>query len=128
MSRTVSGPEIPVAEYEAKGRELFGPDPHSWQFVCPACGNAASVDMARKRWPELKGCGWRPWSECIGRYTNRGGCNWAAYGLFCGPLKIRRDDNEITYAFDFVGHPFSVHRREGLDTPLRDVAEKRDAG
>jgi hypothetical protein len=128
MTRTVTGPEIPEAEWKAKGQELFGPDMHTWKFVCPACGHVASVDLAKRRWPELEGKGWRPWSECIGRHTRRGGCDWAAYGLFCGPLKIKHADGKISFAFDFVGHPFSVHQKKGLDSPLREGAldEKRD--
>ena len=114
-------PGLPVAEYKAKGVELFGPDPHDWVFTCPACGNRASVSLAKERWPELEGKGWRPWSECVGRYTREAGCDWAAYGLFCGPLKLTDEGKPEVYAFDFAGHPFTAHSKTGLDYPLRKL-------
>ena len=67
-----------VAEWKAKGEELFGKDVENWKFKCPACGNVASGQ-------EYKDAGAEPdsiYCECIGRHVKGKGCNWAAYGLF----------------------------------------------
>jgi predicted RNA-binding Zn-ribbon protein involved in translation (DUF1610 family) len=52
--------ELTREQWEAKGAELFGDDREAWRFVCPTCGNVASIELARKQWPELEGRGWSP--------------------------------------------------------------------
>ena len=100
-------------EWEAKGAELFGDDMTKWRFVCPTCKLVMSIERARAELPELKGCGWRPESECIGRYTKRTGCDWAAYGLLHGPLFVDLGDGKEIPAFDFDGEPFTFARAAG---------------
>jgi hypothetical protein len=99
---------ISQADWEAKGRELFGNDKAAWRFHCPACHDELSMAEAREKYPELKGCGWSPGQECIGRHTDKVDCDWAAYGLFRGPLIIvANDDGREVAMFDFAGKPFT---------------------
>lgn len=32
-----------LAEWQAEGERLFGPDMLAWKFVCPSCGNVAAI-------------------------------------------------------------------------------------
>lgn len=98
---------VTVEQWEAKGQELFGEDQRNWRFRCPACGNELSIKDAEQRHPDVAGKGWRPESECIGRYTRSVECDWAAYGLFRGPLSVRVGDEREIAAFDFAGQPFT---------------------
>ena len=98
---------VTKAEWEAEGEELFGPDKEGWIFVCPQCGSEMSIARARAEFPALKGSGWNPSSECIGRYLPGVGCDWAAYGLFRGPLFVDIGDGSEVSAFDFAGKPFT---------------------
>jgi hypothetical protein len=73
---------------------LFGPDPMTYAFRCPNCGDVATI----KEFVEA-GDGERAGKECIGRLLgaltkpagrggenqNGRGCDWAAYGLISGP-------------------------------------------
>lgn len=82
---------ITKEEWTAEAVKLFGEDPFGWKFVCPGCGNVASVEEFRA----FKDRGATPnaaYQECIGRYTGgrswaneRSGrpCDYAAYGLLC---------------------------------------------
>lgn len=87
------------ADLAAEARRRFGDDPTLWAFVCPSCGDVATVaDFIRA------GEGERAGQECIGRLlgalskdAKRGkdgivrgtrGCDWAAYGLFHGPWSV----------------------------------------
>lgn len=99
---------ITHAEWEAKGRELFGENKDDWRIRCPACGHVCSVAIAREGFPEIRGKGWNPAQECIGRYTEAVDCDWCAYGLFSGPLFVRFADAEKPVpCFDFDGLPFT---------------------
>lgn len=51
--------KVSQAEWEAKGRELFGEDKCNWRFVCPKCGDECSLNEVKERYSELKGCGWQ---------------------------------------------------------------------
>lgn len=84
-----------------EARRRFGDDPVDMAFVCPRCGDVATVREFQKL-----GAGARAGSECIGRLLGalqgprrpdrdgvvRGvagrGCNWTAYGLWPGPWTI----------------------------------------
>lgn len=99
--------KISQAEWEAKGKELFGEDKRNWRFVCPKCKDVKSFNDVKEKYPESRGCGWQPGRECIGRYIEEIDCDWAAYGLFRGPLIIVvNGGGEVPY-FDFAGNPFS---------------------
>lgn len=100
-----------ATEWEAAGAEKFGPDMTKWAFECPSCGNVMSVEKARADFPELKGCGWAAGQECLGRYSPKilrpdgTRCDWAAYGLFRGPVFVKRADGSDTAAFRFAPAP-----------------------
>lgn len=88
-------------EMLCEARRRFGDDPADFAFVCPRCGDVATVREFQKL-----AAGSRAGSECIGRLLGalqgsrhpdrngivRGvatrGCNWTAYGLFPGPWTI----------------------------------------
>lgn len=100
--------KITSEEWEAKGRELFGPNKDEWKIQCPTCSYVCSVSIARVRHPEVKGKGWNPAQECIGRYVKDAGCDWCAYGLFSGPLFVAfAAEDKTVPCFDFQGLPFT---------------------
>ena len=103
MGTSTTTPDEPI-EYEAwlaTGERLFGRDKSAWKFKCPACGNVASLRIAMEKWPEAKGKDWGVEQECIGRYTDAVDCDWAAYGLFQGPVFVNSNAKIIPcFAFD----------------------------
>lgn len=94
-----------LAEWHALGEQLFGPNEDRWRFKCPTCGHVTShVDansLPIEERNKLKGA-WNVTSECIGRYLDGIGCNWAAYGLFRGPHFVVREDGTETAVFAFA--------------------------
>ena len=102
-------------DWEHKGVELFGPEKENWRFACPACGTVASIAIAREKWPQLRGSGWAPHQECVGRYgidvktssNPARRCDWCAYGLFRGPVVVNTVDGKEIGVFDFDGLPFT---------------------
>ena len=96
--------EFTHEEWLAEGKRLFGEGQENWRFKCFSCGMELSVLEAKARFPELKGCGWKTGQECIGRYTDKVDCDWAAYGLFRGPWFVKMDDGEEIAVFEF-GEP-----------------------
>lgn len=103
---------ITKEDWEKEGERLFGPDKMKWRFVCPACGNVASVGDYER----YKEQGAKPDSatnNCIGRYDGHldvkmgsaRPCNYAGYGLFdlC-PVRVFDNGEEIRcFAFDRGG-------------------------
>jgi len=87
-----------------------------WVFVCPACKGEMSIDRARSLYPELKGSGWAPHQECVGRYTDKVKCDWCAYGLFKGPVLVqdvtKKGEAIDVGVFDFVGRVPGVGQKE----------------
>jgi hypothetical protein len=75
---------VQYSAWHADGERRFGPDMLDWRFVCPNCGDVASV----REFPEdsRNAAG----AECIGRSAPGRGCNWAAGGLFAGPAWVLR--------------------------------------
>ncbi len=86
---------IPVAEWLAKGKALFGGDHLQWKFRCPICGHVQTMSdfQALKVEPQSA------YRVCIGRYLpedqrasglatmpakngQKSPCDYAAYGLF----------------------------------------------
>lgn len=90
---------------EMKAR--FGPDPMNWAFQCPNCGDIAKVG----EFVGLKVGSDRAGRECIGRHLGaldktlprgkyRGrGCDWAAYGLFRGPVEYTTNAGKSVWGF-----------------------------
>ncbi|MFA7254105.1 MAG: VVA0879 family protein [Patescibacteria group bacterium] len=98
--------KMALAEWQEKGRQLFGKDFLKWRFACPCCGHVASV-------ADFVGLGAAPecaYQECIGRHKGagemkpqgEGPCNYAAYGLFhLSPVVVQAGDHEVQ-AFGFA--------------------------
>jgi hypothetical protein len=88
------------AELLAEAQARFGEDPLDIAFVCPRCGDVATIrEFLDAGNPNSAG------QHCIGRELgalrgdrneNKGvvhgqaprGCDWAAYGLFSGPWTV----------------------------------------
>jgi hypothetical protein len=100
-----------LAEWRAEGERRFGPDYNLWKFVCPSCGNVASVGDFR----EHAKTGASPNSAtevCIGRYTGASGafdpakhrpCNYAGFGLFrLSPVRVIHEDGHESHCFAFA--------------------------
>jgi hypothetical protein len=111
-----SGAEtITQGELLAELRKRFGDDPKAWAFVCPSCGDVASATDFRVAL-DANGRGDEPASNhlgqvCIGRilgalkreqpqggYKSRG-CDWAAFGLFSGPMFVIFPDGRAEPSF-----------------------------
>ncbi len=79
-------------QWEAIGNERFGRNQDKWRFVCPICKNEMSVERARSDFANdlqtLRERDYRIEQECVGRHLPRVGCDWAAYGLFRGPVFV----------------------------------------
>lgn len=103
---------ITRAVWEAKGLELFGPDMEKWRFVCPNCGKERSAESVRsdlaESLPVLRAGQYAVEQECIGRHLPAEGCNWAAYGLFRGPVIVDLGEGKSAAVFDFAGKPFTT--------------------
>ena len=70
--------ELTKKQWLREGKTLFGDNFENWKFVCPKCGNIASGIEFKDAGAEINSL----YSECIGRYVKKKGCDWAAYGLF----------------------------------------------
>ena len=93
MSQPVIVSAMFEADWKALGAELYGEDVMDWQFACPACHTMLSFNSQLDNREKLKG--WQPYSECVGRYLPKQGCDWAAYGLFSGPRTVESDGKKI---------------------------------
>lgn len=70
--------EYTTQEWREEGKRRFGENFTDWKFRCPHCENVACGQ-------EFKDAGATPndmFCNCIGRYVDGKGCDWAAYGLF----------------------------------------------
>ncbi|QGJ92738.1 hypothetical protein QDA04_gp68 [Microbacterium phage Megan] len=106
-------------ELVALMRERFGDDVNAWAFICPSCGDVATVaDMrdALAQNPLSEAGGSTPdptryiGQACIGRLLGalqekrqsdwKGrGCDWAAFGLFQGPEFVVMPDGKEVPSF-----------------------------
>lgn len=125
MTRSAArtGPDQPTTmtqdELVAEMRRRFGADPMRWAFACPSCGDVAtgldfrtalaerprtSRDGSPTMASDLLG------QECIGRVLGaleerrqedwKGrGCDWCAYGLFRGPLRVTLPNGKAVHSF-----------------------------
>ena len=109
MSAETQPQTMTEAEWHALGEKLFGAEMSRWRFVCPSCHVVASIEKARAlpaaEIAVLRAGGWRPESECIGRYFADRGCDWCAYGLLHGPFFVEREDGRKTPCFGFYVPP-----------------------
>lgn len=91
------------ADWRQVGKDLYGDDVMSWEFICPSCGIVLSYNKFLDRRAEITGQGWEPTTECIGRYLPDVGCDWAAFGLFSGPRElVNEDGSHRSYVFYFA--------------------------
>lgn len=95
-------------ELATEAAQCFGPDPRTWAFQCPRCGDiAVAGDFPVGEEGRLG-------QECVGRWRgalkgpangNAGqgvaerGCDWTAYGLFRGPWEIVLPDGRSIWGF-----------------------------
>ncbi len=103
---------ITQAQWEARGLDLFGDDKTRWVFQCPSCKNQLSAAVVREKFaeqlPALRAGKYAIEQECIGRHLPGVGCNWAAYGLFRGPVIVDTGDGKTTACFEFGSVPAPV--------------------
>lgn len=108
---------IPLSEWHAKARELFGEKARYWRFICPACKTV----QTGKQFMDA-GCSEEEAKnsiavECIGRWLSKEKsqkafgekkriqgkpCDYAGYGLFkLNPVPVLFDDGKIFHVFAF---------------------------
>ena len=89
--------------------ERFGESPAEWAFICPNCGDIATgMDFRTALAEHPRGAVTASdvmGQQCIGRILGalsgpagkwKGrGCDWAAGGLFCGPMYVQVDDHYV---------------------------------
>lgn len=104
-------------EWRAEAVRRFGENRDDWKFVCAGCGHVQSVGDFRKLQPVVtKDISQAAYQECIGRYIGgkiwmdmkageTGPCNYAAYGLFHGPIDVTMPDGSVAHVFDFAEVP-----------------------
>uniref|UniRef100_UPI003F68C0B3 VVA0879 family protein n=1 Tax=Streptococcus pluranimalium TaxID=82348 RepID=UPI003F68C0B3 len=70
--------EQTITDWKKEGIKHFGTSIYDQKFKCPNCGRVNSVRefVAFDKGPNEAA------TECLGRYDDEKGCNWAAYGLF----------------------------------------------
>ena len=105
--------EIPVAEWIAEAKRLFGDNPRDYCFECPIChhiqrlGDFANIGVD----PQLG------YQECIGRHLrgsakdlaqtpgkdgSKSPCDYAAYGLFSSGIVVIADNGHKVHVFPFA--------------------------
>lgn len=99
-------------ELVAAARERFGDDATKWAFVCPNCGDVATVqDFIDAGKPNAAGqeCIGRskgalsgPPTEDSGRSIAERGCDWTAYGLLGGPVEVTLPNGKVVRSFELA--------------------------
>lgn len=84
-------------ELVAECRRRFGDDPANWAFVCPNCGDVATL-------ADHPGGSDKLGQECVGGGYPRG-CDWTAYGLLGGPWTIEMPDGTLARSFALADPP-----------------------
>jgi hypothetical protein len=133
-------PFVPVsythAEWLAEGERRFGPDFMNWRFVCPVCGNVATI-IDFKPFADKGATPSSATSECIGRYTagreaisgqnsKTRPCDYAGYGLFrLSPIRIIEADGKEIHSFAF-DEPKLQSANAGEALPANDSPEEHE--
>jgi len=82
--------------WKAEGERRFGPDMHTWRFICPGCQNEQSVEDFRP-FKDHGATTNSAYGQCLGRFLPKAQtrswandkprtgvrCDYAAFGLFC---------------------------------------------
>ena len=108
--------KMTFAEWEARGKELFGDKKLDWKFKCPVCGFVQSMRDYKEAGAPMSAIGF----SCIGRWREKcrdafrekgkGPCNYAGGGLFrMNPVHVSvppRGDDEayVRETFEFAEH------------------------
>jgi hypothetical protein len=89
----------------------FGGDYLDIAFVCPSCGDVATL----REWQALSGDTKDAGTQCVGRtpaYARIAagmpatrGCGTVAYGLICGPWEVLLEDGRSMWGFALAGDP-----------------------
>lgn len=93
-----------IQDWLTEGKEKYGESFTDWEFVCPKCGRTNKVSEFMELGQIEGEAANNAYSECIGRYTDTKGCDWAAFGLLKTLGKgreIEAEDGAITNVFDF---------------------------
>ncbi len=101
---------MPVAEWRALGRKLFGDDEKAWRFRCPVCGFVATP----ADWHKAGANDGEIAFSCIGRHVDgaaeafidnggKGPCTYAGGGLFrLNPVEVVDESGQVHEMFDFA--------------------------
>lgn len=94
--------ETKYIDWIKEGLNKFG-EIENWRFKCPKCGNIATVKDFMSIGKDSNTAA----QNCIGRFIDGKGCNWAAYGLLGtldkGRIILMEDGNKINvFEFDEV--------------------------
>lgn len=105
---TTEKTRMTLAEWQAEGKRLFGPDGANWRFRCPMCGYVATC----REFVELGQDHQLAAQECIGRHmagksalrdSGKGPCDYAGYGLIkLSPVVIVTTDGKEHDCFAFA--------------------------
>lgn len=89
---------IPIAKWHEQMKAKFPEGSLTVSFVCPACRNVASIGDFKSEGIDEN---LAP-QECILRTMDPAKCNWAAYGLFRGPVIVIAEDGHEIPVFEFA--------------------------
>jgi len=74
---------INVEDFKQEAIKRFGEDAKYWKFVCPKCGTIQSaMDFREHTDVKLGDISQYIGFSCIGRFTDKMGCDWTLGGLF----------------------------------------------
>jgi hypothetical protein len=126
-------------EWRAKAVELFGRSGRNWRFKCPKCGGVQTpMDFVKRGETKEEAARLAP-QQCIKRKAalSRGSrdlkkdeCDWAAFGLFRGPVIVTDDDGHDVPVFEFAPLPKPCHHwdGDGREVPCLDPDKMHGAG
>ncbi len=97
-----------LADWNAEGAALFGPDQTAWRFVCPCCGHIAAMTDWQAAGAPSDAVGF----SCVGRWTaaprrafgkGPGPCDYAGGGLFgLNPVSVVTPEGSAVAVFEFA--------------------------
>lgn len=75
--------QVQVDQWLKKARELFGGNRKNWQWVCPQCGNAMSLERYYREFSDVYHLhyDYEIEKECIGNYTDKAGCDYSVFDV-----------------------------------------------
>lgn len=98
--------KITSKEWQEEMKKRFPKGSDTVTFVCPSCKNEASVaDFIEEGLPPDLAP-----QQCLSRTIDSKRCDWAAYGLFRGPVIIIAPDGKELPVFEFA-EPDSARRQ-----------------